>query len=198
MGLLMEKEREFLHDALKNPSRPLTIILGGSKISGKIRLIGRFLKIADYILIGGGMAFTFLKAKGLEIGASLLLEDMIEKAESLLRKGEQKGVNLILPSDCVVKNNSSSRKIVEVGQIGEKDIGMDIGPKTIKIFRDIIRQSNSVVWNGPMGVFEEEMFSKGTQEICREVGSVVGRGGISLISSASFSSTFFIKSRMTP
>lgn len=181
MGLLMEKEREFLHDALKNPSRPLTIILGGSKISGKIRLIGRFLKIADYILIGGGMAFTFLKAKGLEIGASLLLEDMIEKAESLLRKGEQKGVNLILPSDCVVKNNSSSRKIVEVGQIGEKDIGMDIGPKTIKIFRDIIRQSNSVVWNGPMGVFEEEMFSKGTQEICREVGSVVGRGGISLI-----------------
>jgi 3-phosphoglycerate kinase len=80
-----------------------------------------------------------------------------------------------------VKNNSSSRKIVEVGQIGEKDIGMDIGPKTIKIFRDIISQSNSVVWNGPMGVFEEEIFSKGTQEICREVGSVVGRGGISLI-----------------
>ena len=180
MGFLMEKEKEFLYDTLKNPARPLTIILGGSKISGKFELIGRFLKLADHILIGGGMAFTFLKAKGLEIGASLLQEDMVERAESYLRKAKKRGVNLILPSDCAVKNNRS-RKIVEVSQLGEKDIGMDIGPETIKNFRDIISQSNSVVWNGPMGVFEEAIFKKGTQEICKEVGSVVGRGGISLI-----------------
>ncbi len=180
MGFLMEKEKEFLYDTLKNPARPLTIILGGSKISGKFELIGRFLKLADHILIGGGMAFTFLKAKGLEIGASLLQEDMVERAESYLRKAKKRGVNLILPSDCAVKNNSS-RKIIEVSQLGEKDIGMDIGPETIKNFRDIISQSNSVVWNGPMGVFEEAIFKKGTQEICKEVGSVVGRGGISLI-----------------
>jgi phosphoglycerate kinase len=180
MGFLMEKEKEFLYDTLKNPARPLTIILGGSKISGKFELIGRFLKLADHILIGGGMAFTFLKAKGLDIGASLFQEDMVERAESYLRKAKKRGGNLILPSDCAVKNKSS-RKIVEVNQLGEKDIGMDIGPETIKNFRDIISQSNSVVWNGPMGVFEEAIFNKGTQEICREVGSVVGRGGISII-----------------
>ena len=180
MGFLMEKEKEFLYDTLKNPARPLTIILGGSKISGKFELIGRFLKLADHILIGGGMAFTFLKAKGLDIGASLFQEDMIERAESYLRKAKKRGGNLILPSDCAVKNKSS-RKIVEVNQLGEKDIGMDIGPETINNFRDIISQSNSVVWNGPMGVFEEAIFNKGTQEICREVGSVVGRGGISII-----------------
>ncbi len=180
MGSLMEKEVDYLHHTLQEPMRPLTFVLGGAKISGKLELIGRFLNLADNILIGGGMAFTFLKAKGLEIGSSLLQEDMIERAKSYLRKADQKGVNLVLPSDCAVSDNDN-RKNIDIGQMGGKDKGLDIGSITIKHFREIIGQSKTVVWNGPMGVFEEEEFALGTQEICREVGSVVGRGGISII-----------------
>ncbi|MFQ6608725.1 MAG: phosphoglycerate kinase [Fidelibacterota bacterium] len=180
MGLLMEREWEYLHHTLKEPARPLTIVLGGAKISGKLELIGRFIRSADNILIGGGMSFTFLKAKGVEIGSSLLQEDMLSSARLYLLRAEQKGAKLLLPVDCAVDNNSI-RKIIMIDQLSPNDKGLDIGPETIRIFREMIRQSKTVVWNGPMGVYEDKKFVLGTQEICEEISKVSDRGGQSII-----------------
>ena len=166
IGFLVEKEIEEISDTLENPDRPFTVILGGSKVKDKIKVIENLVKIADYILIGGGMAFTFLKSEGYEIGSSLLDIENLEFCKNIL---EQYGNKIILPVDTVC-----SKEITEISSFYEKDInnienddiGLDIGSKTIEIFKKVIEKSNTVIWNGPVGMFEMTKYSKGTKGIC--------------------------------
>lgn len=166
IGFLVEKEIEEISDTLENPDRPFTVILGGSKVKDKIKVIENLVKIADYILIGGGMAFTFLKSEGYEIGSSLLDIENLEFCKNIL---EQYGNKIILPVDTVC-----SKEITEISSFYEKDInnienddiGLDIGSKTIGIFKKVIEKSNTVIWNGPVGMFEMTKYSKGTKGIC--------------------------------
>ena len=166
IGFLVEKEIKEISDTLENPDRPFTVILGGSKVKDKIKVIENLVKIADYILIGGGMAFTFLKSEGYEIGSSLLDIENLEFCKSIL---EQYGNKIILPVDTVC-----SKEITEISSFYEKDInnienddiGLDIGSKTIEIFKKVIEKSNTVIWNGPVGMFEMTKYSKGTKGIC--------------------------------
>lgn len=166
-GFLIEKELEFLGSAINNPKRPLVAILGGAKVSDKIKVIENLIEKCDTIIIGGGMAYTFLKSLGKEVGDSLLESDRIELAKSLLEKAKAKGVKLLLPVDNIIADafdNNANTKVVE-GNIPEGWQGLDIGPKTIKLFSDEISKAKTVVWNGPMGVFEMPTFAKGTEAI---------------------------------
>ena len=166
IGFLVEKEIEEISDTLENPDRPFTVILGGSKVKDKIKVIENLVKIADYILIGGGMAFTFLKSECYEICSSLLDIENLEFCKNIL---EQYGNKIILPVDTVC-----SKEITEISSFYEKDInnienddiGLDIGSKTIEIFKKVIEKSNTVIWNGPVGMFEMTKYSKGTKGIC--------------------------------
>lgn len=166
IGFLVEKEIKEISDTLENPDRPFTVILGGSKVKDKIKVIENLVKIADYILIGGGMAFTFLKSEGYEIGSSLLDIENLEFCKNILEQYENK---IILPVDTVC-----SKEITEISSFYEKDInnienddiGLDIGSKTIEIFKKVIEKSNTVIWNGPVGMFEMTKYSKGTKGIC--------------------------------
>jgi len=163
IGFLIEKELSNILPVITNPSHPFTVIIGGAKVSDKIGVIENLINKADYILIGGGMAYTFLKAKGEEIGKSLLEEDKIEYCYNLLNKTNK----IILPIDhaCTMNILDASfdyKKIIEKG-----DIGLDIGPKTIKLFKEYIQKSKTIIWNGPVGYFEKELFAKGTEEICK-------------------------------
>lgn len=165
IGFLIEKELNNLEKAITNPERPFTVILGGSKVSDKIGVIANLVKIADNILIGGGMAFTFLKASGLPIGSSLLDEENIDFCKEMLAKYEDK---LILPIDAVCSTstvlNSPYRECF-INDIKENEIGLDIGRGTVKIFKEIIETSKTIVWNGPVGMFEQETYAKGTKEL---------------------------------
>lgn len=166
-GFLIEKELEFLGSAINNPKRPLVAILGGAKVSDKIKVIENLIEKCDTIIIGGGMAYTFLKSLGKEVGDSLLESDRIELAKSLLEKAKTKGVKLLLPVDNIIADafdNNANTKVAE-GNIPEGWQGLDIGPKTIKLFSDEISKAKTVVWNGPMGVFEMPTFAKGTEAI---------------------------------
>jgi 3-phosphoglycerate kinase len=166
-GFLIEKELEFLGSAINNPKRPLVAILGGAKVSDKIKVIENLIDKCDTIIIGGGMAYTFLKSLGKEVGDSLLESDRIELAKSLLEKAKAKGVKLLLPVDNIIADafdNNANTKVAE-GNIPEGWQGLDIGPKTIKLFSDEISKAKTVVWNGPMGVFEMSTFAKGTEAI---------------------------------
>ena len=166
-GFLIEKELEFLGSAINNPKRPLVAILGGAKVSDKIKVIENLIEKCDTIIIGGGMAYTFLKSLGKEVGDSLLESDRIELAKSLLEKAKAKGVKLLLPVDNIIADafdNNANTKVVE-GNIPEGWQGLDIGPKSIKLFSDEILKAKTVVWNGPMGVFEMPTFAKGTEAI---------------------------------
>ena len=166
-GFLIEKELEFLGSAINNPKRPLVAILGGAKVSDKIKVIENLIEKCDTIIIGGGMAYTFLKSLGKEVGDSLLESDRIELAKSLLEKAKTKGVKLLLPIDNIIADafdNNANTKVAE-GNIPEGWQGLDIGPKTIKLFSDEISKAKTVVWNGPMGVFEMPTFAKGTEAI---------------------------------
>ena len=166
-GFLIEKELEFLGSAINNPKRPLVAILGGAKVSDKIKVIENLIEKCDTIIIGGGMAYTFLKSLGKEVGDSLLESDRIELAKSLLEKAKAKGVKLLLPVDNIIADafdNNANTKVAE-GNIPEGWQGLDIGPKTIKLFSDEISKAKTVVWNGPMGVFEMPTFAKGTEAI---------------------------------
>lgn len=166
-GFLIEKELEFLGSAINNPKRPLVAILGGAKVSDKIKVIENLIEKCDTIIIGGGMAYTFLKSLGKEVGDSLLESDRIELAKSLLEKAKAKGVKLLLPVDNIIADafdNNANTKVAE-GNIPEGWQGLDIGPKTIKLFSDEISKAKTVVWNGPMGVFEMPTFAKGTETI---------------------------------
>ncbi len=183
-GLLMKAEVENGERVLKNPKRPLTAIIGGAKVSDKIELISSLIDLCDNILIGGGMAFTFQKAMGISIGKSLCELDKTDLALTLIEKANQKNINLLFPIDSVIakefKNDTEFETTVDA-QIKEDYMGLDIGPKTIQQFNNIIKSSATIIWNGPMGVFEMENFSKGTKEIALAVTAATESGSFSLV-----------------
>ena len=158
IGFLIEKELDNLLPAINNPSRPFTVILGGAKVSDKIGVIENLVKKADYILIGGGMAFTFLKAKGMEIGKSLLDKESIDFCKKILSENESK---IILPIDVVTE-----LKECFITDITKDETGLDIGSKTVKLFKQYLDNSKTIIWNGPVGMFEEDRYSNGTKGIC--------------------------------
>ena len=158
IGFLIEKELDNLLPAINNPSKPFTVILGGAKVSDKIGVIENIVKKADYILVGGGMAFTFLKSKGIEIGSSLLDEESIDFCKKILKENEDK---IILPIDVV-----TDAKECFITDITKEEKGLDIGSKTVKLFKQYLDNSKTIIWNGPVGMFEEEKYSNGTKGIC--------------------------------
>lgn len=182
-GLLMEKELTVLGKALSNPDRPFTAIVGGAKVKDKIGVIQNLIQIADNIIIGGGLSYTFLKAQSYEIGKSLVDNDKLELARDFLQQAKDKGVNFLLPVDVVVADDfsaSANTKIVGIEAIPAEWEGIDIGPKTSEIYANTIANSKLVVWNGPMGVFEIEPFSHGTQAVaqaCAETSAYTVIGG---------------------
>lgn len=183
-GYLMQKELEYLGAAVSNPKRPYVAILGGAKISGKIDVINNLFNKVDTLIIGGGMAFTFFKAQGKEIGKSLLEEEKIELAKEVLKKAKTSGVKFLLPVDVVIAsefNNDSPATIVSVDAIPSDKMGLDIGPETIKLFREEILKAKTVVWNGPMGVFEFDNFAKGTIAIAEALAEATANGAVTVI-----------------
>lgn len=177
VGYLVEKEISIMGKALEEPERPFVAILGGAKVSDKIGVIENLINIVDTIIVGGGMAYTFLKAQGYEIGKSLLEEDKIELAKNLLQKAKDKGIKLILPVDTVVAKefkNDCEFKTVKIENIQEDMMGLDIGEETIKIFSNEILKAKTIIWNGPMGVFEMENFAKGTNAIAKVMSESAG------------------------
>ncbi|MBV1756582.1 MAG: phosphoglycerate kinase, partial [Dethiosulfatibacter sp.] len=184
VGLLIGKELDAIGGALSKPQRPFTAILGGAKVSDKIGVIENLIKVADNILIGGGMAFTFIKALGYPVGKSLLEEDKIDLAMELLKKAEDKGVNIFLPQDFKVTQefkDTSDFQVVSFKEIPEFHMGLDIGEKTIKLFKSVLEGSKTVIWNGAMGVFEFDNFSQVTNEIAKllaglDIITIIGGG----------------------
>ena len=170
IGWLMDKEINYLTQLIRKPNKPLTLILGGAKIGTKLKLIENFLNIANNIIIGGGMAFTFLKALGKNVGGSLVDDAMINTAKNIMSKARAEGVRIVLPVD--VMCSQSLDNIEEEGpffieDIGDKLMGLDIGPKSVEKFKRILDKSETILWNGPMGVFEKEEFEYGTKEIAK-------------------------------
>lgn len=172
VGYLMQKEIDFLGNAVNNPVRPFVAILGGSKVSSKISVINNLLDKVDTLIIGGGMSYTFQKARGGKIGKSLIEDDYVDYAKEMMEKAEAKGVKLLIPIDTVVtkefKNDTPSR-IVVAGHQEDDDMGMDIGPKTSELYQEALKDAKTVVWNGPMGVFEFDNFAKGTIAVAQEL-----------------------------
>ncbi len=169
-GYLIQKELKFLGDAVENPVRPFVAILGGAKVSDKINVIDNLLSKVDTLIIGGGMAYTFLKAQGFEIGTSLVEEDKIEYSKEMLEKAKAKGVKLLLPVDHITADKfaADATPVVTEGEdIAAGFMGLDIGPKTAAIYAEAVRTAKTVVWNGPMGVFEFDNFAKGTVEVAK-------------------------------
>jgi len=183
-GFLIEKEVEFLGNAVENPNRPFVAIMGGAKVGDKIPVIENLLKKVDTLIIGGGMSYTFYKAEGLEIGTSILDKDSLELAPQLLKKAEEAGVKMLLPIDVVVADdfrNDAKSAIVDKDAIPADMMGMDIGPKTVELYKAAIAEAKTIVWNGPMGVFEMENFAHGTRDIAEALAesdavTVIGGG----------------------
>jgi len=183
-GYLIQKELEIIGGALANPKRPLVAILGGSKVSSKIGVINNLLEIADTIIIGGGMAYTFAVAKGGKVGDSLLEADWVDYAKDMIKKAADKGVNLLLPTDTVVADAfdaNANSKVVATGEIEEGWQGLDIGPETVAAYCDAVKDAGTVIWNGPMGVVEFPAFAKGTEAIAEALSktsaiTIVGGG----------------------
>ena len=176
-GFLMEKELTFLGDTLENPKRPFLAIMGGAKVSDKIPVIESLLKKVDSLIIGGGMAYTFLKGQGYEIGKSLLEVDMIEMATSLLSKAREQGVTLLLPVDILTAaafNNDEEGIAYDIDRMPPDRMGLDVGEKTLELFRKEIGKAASIVWNGPMGVFEMSNFAGGTMAIAEALAESEG------------------------
>lgn len=183
-GYLIEKELQYLQAAIENPQRPLAAIIGGSKVSSKIGVIETLLDKVDKLLIGGGMIFTFYKARGLNVGKSLVEEDKLELAKSLEIKAKEKGVDLLLPTDVVLADNFSpdaNAQTVSIEAIPDGWMGLDIGPDSVKVFQDALRQCKSVIWNGPMGVFEFDKFAAGTDAIAHTLAELTGQGVTTII-----------------
>ena len=169
-GYLMQKEIDFLGNAVNNPDRPFVAILGGAKVSSKISVINNLLDKVDTLIIGGGMSYTFSKAMGGHIGTSLCEDDYLQYALDMMKKAEEKGVKLLLPVDNVVGDdfsNDANTQVVKAGEIPEGWEGLDIGPETAKIFSDAVKDAKTVVWNGPMGCFEMPKFAKGTETVAK-------------------------------
>ena len=175
VGYLMQKEIDFLGNAVNNPVRPFVAILGGSKVSSKISVINNLLDKVDTLIIGGGMAYTFMKAQGYEVGKSLLETDYLDYANEMLAKAEKNGVKLLLPIDTVVSkefSNDAPFKTVGLGDIAADEEGLDIGEKTRELYADAIKSAKTVVWNGPMGVFEMSNFAKGTIAVAEALANI--------------------------
>ena len=167
-GFLIQKELEIIGGALKTPKRPLVAILGGSKVSSKIGVINNLLEIADTIIIGGGMAYTFSAAEGGKVGDSLLEADWEDYAREMIRKAADKGVRLLLPVDTVIADAfapDAAHKVVKIGEIPDGWQGLDIGPETVTLYCSAVKDAGTVIWNGPMGVFEFPAFAKGTEAV---------------------------------
>lgn len=181
-GLLVDKELSIMGKALDNPARPFVAVLGGAKVSDKINVINNLLEKADTIIIGGGMAYTFKKAQGYEIGMSLLEADRIDYAKEMIAKAEAKGVKLLLPVDnyCAAEFSTDAEPVLCEGDIPANLMGMDIGPKTVELFSDAVKNAKTIVWNGPMGVFEFDKFAGGTKAMAKalaESGAITIVGG---------------------
>ena len=180
-GYLIQKEINFMGGALEDPKRPLVAILGGAKVSDKIGVIENLINKVDTLIVGGGMAYTFFKAQGHTIGTSICEDDKVELAREMMKKAEEKGVKFLLPVDNMVGNEfkeDCERKLVESDDIPDGWMGMDIGPKSIALFCEAIKGAGTVIWNGPMGVFEFKPFAEGTLEIAK---AVADSGAISII-----------------
>jgi phosphoglycerate kinase len=184
VGFLVEKELEFLLGATMNPLKPMTLLLGGAKVADKIPVIENLLGKADTILVGGGMAFTFLRARGLEVGKSLLEADRVDIAGKTMARAEAAGVKLILPVDVVVAPSpeaGSSASTVPVESIPPDQAGLDIGEATIRIFSDVVRSSRTIVWNGPMGLFEKPPFDRATRALALALAEATDRGAVTIV-----------------
>jgi len=183
-GFLMKKEITYFEKAMKAPARPLVAIVGGAKVSGKLQVLENLMKRVDSLLIGGGMAFTFLKAQGVEIGKSMVEDDLIPTAKRTLDYARERGINILLPIDCVVADKmdaSAQTRTVDINNIPKEYLGLDIGEKTVALFGETIKDAKTIIWNGPMGVFEMKPFSYGTLAIIDKIVkshaiSIVGGG----------------------
>ncbi len=183
-GYLIEKELQYLQSAIENPQRPLAAIIGGSKVSSKIGVIETLLDKCDKLLLGGGMIFTFYKARGLNVGKSLVEEDKLELASSLEAKAKERGVDLLLPTDVVVADKfaaDANAQTVSVDNIPSDGMGLDIGPDSVKMFQNALAECKSVIWNGPMGVFEFDKFAVGTEAIARTLAELTHQGVTTII-----------------
>jgi phosphoglycerate kinase len=183
-GYLVEKELQFLKGAIDNPQRPLAAIIGGSKVSSKIGVIETLLEKVDKLLLGGGMIFTFYKAKGLDTGKSLVEEDKLDLAKTLMQKAQDRGVELLLPVDVVVADKfaaDATAQTVAVDAIPSDWMGLDIGPESVDAFRAALQGMKTVIWNGPMGVFEFDRFATGTEAIARTLADLTGTGTTTII-----------------
>lgn len=183
-GKLIEKELEYLQGAIENPQRPLAAIIGGSKVSSKIGVIEKLLEKCDKLILGGGMVFTFYKARGLNVGKSLVEDDKLELAKSLEAKAKERGVAFLLPTDVVVADKfaaDANTQIVSVEAIPDGWMGLDIGPDSVKTFQDALADCKTVIWNGPMGVFEMEKFAAGTEGIARTLAGLTKTGTSTII-----------------
>lgn len=183
-GFLMLREVEYINKALKDPKRPYAAVIGGAKVSGKLEVLENLIEKVDKVIIGGGMAFTFIKALGQEIGKSLVEDDLVDTARSIMEKARSKGVKLYLPVDCVCAPDPKSGRdavTVAIQEIPGDLMGLDIGPATAALFSEALDNCSMIVWNGPMGVFEQEPFSRGTMDITRKIANskaltIVGGG----------------------
>lgn len=183
-GYLVEKELKYLQNAIETPQRPLAAIVGGSKVSSKIGVIETLLDKVDKLFIGGGMIFTFYKARGLNVGKSLVEEDKLELARALEIKAKERGVQLLLPVDVVVADNfapDANAQTVSIENIPDGWMGLDIGPESVKQFLVALEDCKSVIWNGPMGVFEYDKFAVGTEAIARSLATLTGKGTTTII-----------------
>ncbi|MEN3038299.1 MAG: phosphoglycerate kinase [Candidatus Kryptonium sp.] len=184
IGYLMQKEVEYLSKAISNPEKPYVAILGGAKVSDKIQVIKNLMDKVDAFLIGGGMANTFLKAKGYEVGKSLVEEDKLDLAREILNEAQKRNVKFVLPIDCVIADkfaNDASFETVSVDKVKPDWMILDIGPETIKAFYEVIKEAKTVVWNGPMGVFEFDNFAKGTFEIAKFLAEITQKGAVTIV-----------------
>jgi phosphoglycerate kinase len=183
-GFLLEAEIKSVDRVLNSNEKPLTAIVGGAKVSSKITIIERLLEKVDNLIVGGGMAYTFVKAMGGEVGSSLVEDDYLETAKEILSQATEKGVNLYIPTDTIIADkfdNNASTKLVPIGEIPAGWMGLDVGPATIQSCAEIIENSKLILWNGPMGVFEMSNFQKGTAEVAQAIVRATEKGAFSLI-----------------
>jgi len=180
-GFLMKKELHYLNQVMESPARPLVAVIGGAKVSGKLEVLKNLSLRVDKLIIGGGMAFTFLKSKGMNVGKSLVEDELLKTAQEVLDAANKKGVKVFLPVDCVVADKmdpSARTQIVPVEKIPPDGMGLDIGPATINRFAEALKGAKTILWNGPMGVFEMKPFSRGTMEM---VQNIVNSGAVSIV-----------------
>ena len=183
-GYLIEKELDYLKNAVENPQRPFAAIIGGSKVSSKIGVIETLIEKCDKLIIGGGMIFTFFKARGMSVGNSLVEKDKLDLAKSLEAKAKEKGVEILFPTDVVIADDfseSANTQTVTVENIPNGWLGLDIGPKSVEAFKEALADCKGIIWNGPMGVFEMEAFAKGTEAIAQSLAELTDNGATTII-----------------